>query len=99
MKNGKSYLQQELVMLRLKTNFLAMLVILIPLLKSRCSVWFMKNSDFLLDYAENGLLNSENKKQISSIGELAKRFDESCYWWCEHIIECSDIIEFEYNHR
>lgn len=93
MMNGKSYLQNELVMLRLKTKFLAKLVIVVPLLKNRYSIWFMRNSDFLLDYAENGLLTSENKKLISSIGESAKLFDESCYWWCEH------IIEFEYNHR
>ncbi|HCJ2819321.1 hypothetical protein PG919_26710 [Klebsiella pneumoniae] len=98
MNNGESYLQKELVTLRLKTIVLAMVVTLIPPLKGRCRVWFMRNVDFLLDYAENGLLNSEDRKLISSVGVFAKRFDEFCYWWCEHIIECSILIESEWKH-
>ncbi|EAN2613839.1 hypothetical protein HX37_16615 [Salmonella enterica] len=98
MKNGESYLQKELVRLRLKTIILAMVVRCIPLLKGRCRTWFMRNADFLLDYAENGLLNSEDRNLINSVGVTARRFDECCHTWCQCVITCSLLIEFEWKH-
>ncbi|MEK8137966.1 hypothetical protein [Morganella morganii] len=98
MNNDESYLQRELKLLRLETIFLAMVATLFPRLKKRCRVWFMREADFLLDYAENGLLNSEDRKQINSISVFAKRLSEFCGWWCQHVIDCSMIVELEWKH-
>ncbi|ENY1827868.1 hypothetical protein ACFVMS_004478 [Salmonella enterica] len=96
MKNGKSYLYKELIQLRLKTFFLAIVVFFRPSLKDRCVYWFMREADYLLDYAENGLLNSKERKLVDSISVFARRLDERCGHWCQDIIDCSLYIESEW---
>lgn len=91
MNNGKSYLQKELVTLRRKTCFLIVFATIFPFLKNRCESYFLKNTAFLMDYAECGLLTKEDLCVISSIARIAIHID--CSWWCHHVIECHFLVE------
>lgn len=89
MKKGKSYLYKELIQLKLETFFKAVTVFFLPSRKERCVLWFMRKSDYVLAFAENGLLNSEDRKLLASISVIAGRIDKCCSFWCDHIVYCS----------